>query len=696
MKKFLLSLIILLVCYCTLEAQSVKKDTLELNLNNIVISSTRVNIPLNRIPFSTSFVGEQTIDNLPRGIALDEAVKLVPGIKVDNQANGERLHVSIRGQGILSERGVRGIKILIDGIPVNDPTGFAPDLFDIDFANVQNIEVVRGPAASLYGGGASGGIISVTTKSSPDVPLFGAVHASAGSNNFWKSGLQFGGNVNNVNYNVSFGRTMGDGYRQHTHFWADNLYGKATYSPSDVVSITPIIGWTHAYHENPEGINLDYYNSDPKLPNDDAIRFNEFLETNRVYGGLTGKVNFNDNNDITFNVYNKHTLFTEANNAEFDHRTINTSGTTIQYDLTNTNLSGSLKNTVSLGSDLQWQNYLDYRDTNFLSLEGHYRDADSKIKQSGLGVFLLDNLRIDQLWTLMFSLRYDKINNELIDNLKIPYDLSGSKDFSKATSRVGVAYSPCTEWNLFLNYGQGFLPPATEELSQNPDNLAGFNSHLEAATSNGIDFGARGILKSSFQYDVSCFYLHTDNDFDRYRIPGRGQTTFYKNTGASKRFGLEAYAAYFPLPSVELQMSYTYSHFQYSLNTPSKIMMDDTTIVKYIKDGNWLPNSPQHQIYIECSYKPISKWTISAAIEGYSKSYIDGANIESEAVSGYVLLHARINYDWSVFGLTGSANINFKNITNQKYVAFSEPDPGGNAYQPGAGFETIGGVKVNL
>jgi len=56
-----------------------------------------------------------------------------------------------------------GIGVILDGIPLNDPSGFAPDLYDVDWATVQNIEVLRGPAAGLYGSSGSAGIIDITT-----------------------------------------------------------------------------------------------------------------------------------------------------------------------------------------------------------------------------------------------------------------------------------------------------------------------------------------------------------------------------------------------------------------------------------------------------------------------------------------------------------------------------------------------------
>lgn len=109
----------------------------------IVVTASRMDIPLNESPAATAVVSEEIMDKtMQKGIAAEEAFKLVPGMKVDNQADGERVHMSIRG-----------IKVLVDGLPLNDPTGFAPDLFDVDWLAVQHVEVFRGPASALYGGG---------------------------------------------------------------------------------------------------------------------------------------------------------------------------------------------------------------------------------------------------------------------------------------------------------------------------------------------------------------------------------------------------------------------------------------------------------------------------------------------------------------------------------------------------------------
>jgi outer membrane receptor protein involved in Fe transport len=130
----------------------------------ITVTAPRVEIPLKKNPAATTVVETPLLRTMPRTIAIDEVLKTVPGVKVDNQAGGERVHLSIRGEGILTERGTRGIKTLVDGIPLNDPSGYVPDFYDIDWTAVRRVEVLRGPAAAFYGSGSSGGIINVLTR----------------------------------------------------------------------------------------------------------------------------------------------------------------------------------------------------------------------------------------------------------------------------------------------------------------------------------------------------------------------------------------------------------------------------------------------------------------------------------------------------------------------------------------------------
>ena len=147
----------------------------------VFVTAPRIEIPLKDNPAATTVVTQEELQSMPRASAPKRRCMLVPGVKVDNQADGERVHLSIRGQGLLTERGIRGITVLLDGLPLNDPTGFAPDLFDVDWASVQRVEVLRGLASALYGGGSSGGVINITTRDGGAAPRRGQASLDAGA-----------------------------------------------------------------------------------------------------------------------------------------------------------------------------------------------------------------------------------------------------------------------------------------------------------------------------------------------------------------------------------------------------------------------------------------------------------------------------------------------------------------------------------
>ena len=701
MKKLLFVSLLFIFSFSMLYAQKVEKDTMKYYLNTeITVTAPRMDLKLKNIPFSTSIINSDVINTVPRLISVDEALKLVPGVKIDNQADGMRVHMSIRGQGILTERGIRGIKILYDGLPLNDPTGFAPDFFDVDFSTVDKIEVLRGPGASLYGGSSSAGIINILSKNAPvNKPYFGEVQLNYGSTNFWKALGRFGGSYDKINYTVNFSRNLGEGYRIHTHYQGDNIYAKANITPSSSFRITPVISFIDVYHENAEGLNLDQYKQDPKQANGDAIPFNEYLETKRFSTGVSGQWNHLNQHVVDFNAFYKNTKFTEANNHTFSDRTIDNLGGTLQYTLNSGKPKSPIMNHISVGSDFNYQKFNATQDNNVLTVRsGQVSNAD--IKQTGIGAFAIEKIDFGKYWSAMLSARYDQVKNELTDLFKYATpdsSRSGSANFNNTTGRVGLTFAPIEEANFFANWGQGFLPPATEELMQNPDHFGGFNTHLTYAKSNGFDFGVRGTLKDMFYYDVTGFYLKTENDFDRYRVIGRGVETFYQNTGASNRIGVEFYSKFTPIRPLKIELAYTFANYKYKMDQEKLIVMDDTTIHKYIKDGNFLPNSPQHQLYLDIQYTELLPHiTVGLSGEYLSKWYIDGANVETEAAESYGLLHGRIVYTAKLKNMDVELSLNVKNIADKQYVAFTEPDPGGNSYQPAARRQFFGGLKIKF
>ena len=140
-------------------------------------------LPLAR---STLFLDQQPATNL--GANLSESLQRVPGLLALNRQNyAQDVQISSRGFGARAQFGVRGVRLLQDGIPLTMPDGQGqPGLFDLD--NLYRIEVLRGPLSSLYGN-ASGGIIQGFSSEGSYFPTL-ENRSSVGSDGLWRSRLK--------------------------------------------------------------------------------------------------------------------------------------------------------------------------------------------------------------------------------------------------------------------------------------------------------------------------------------------------------------------------------------------------------------------------------------------------------------------------------------------------------------------------
>jgi len=686
-----------------------------IRLDEVLVSANRLPILLKNNPGAISLVTPEILSLMPKSIGAEEALRLTPGVRIDNQHDGERVHVSIRGQGILTERGLRGIGVLIDGIPVNDPSGFAPDLYDVDWGTVNKIEVLRGPSASLYGGGGAAGVINISTNDGGPKSIGGELNQTIGSNGFTKSLIQFDGSRQDIDYRMSYSRTDGDGYRDHQAFWGNKLYEKINFKPGKKLSVTQIISHTNYFQQNPEGLNIGQFDN-LRQANPDANPFNEYQKTNRTTIGFHGKYKFNELQDIEVTSYFRSWTYKETSNKSAEYRNITNPGASVQYNL---HLNGTkIKNDISIGADLKWQNIDLYKlqsasnpqrkeSIDETNIETDSLLANQIISQRSIGVFALYKMGIGK-FNLVGSIRYDAMKNELTNKMLASDTAKTAKNFKNVSARIGASYSINNAANVFIDWSQGFLPPSTEELASNPVGYSGFNTHLVPATSSCSEIGIRGFYNEKLSYEITGFIMNTENDFFRFKQTGRGnQEVFYGNAGNSRRFGIETFISYQILKSFSFQVAYTYADYKYVSSVIDPVYADPAYVLTSPPAaGQYLPNSPKHQLYSEVIYSINKRFKVSLATEYQSKwaIYTDPKAYNGEMdpaiyqnwQDGFNLFHARVSYNLNIGKVKGECSIFIRNITGAKYMAFTEPDPDGNAYHPGPVREFFGNIKIRF
>ena len=675
-------------------------------LNEIVVSALRINIPLREIPAAISVVSPRQLTSLTKTIAADDALRLVPGVRIDNGTGGSRVHVYMRGQGVLTESGFRGIGVFIDGISINSPGGFAPDLYDVDWETVKTVEVVKGLAASMYGASATGGIINITTKDGGDKPVNSSLFTSAGSNGFWKILGQVDGTSKNVNYRVSYSHMQGHGYRQHQAYMGDNFSEKLTWTPSSKLRITQLLTYTNYFNQNSEGINLGRYDTvGHTAANTDAVPYNEFHKTQRLTGATTIKYDFTQNQDILVKGFMRMTNYQETSNNGDDYKPTINPGVSAQYNLHFG--KENLYNHLSLGVDYQSMTMNEHMfavpdedHINHNRVDSYWSQdifdinnvlISQIIRQRSTGVFLIDKLDISKKLFAILNLRYDNVYNRLDSST-----VSDNKTFSKPTFRLGLAYDLAKAANIYASYGTGFLVPTEDELYNNPVKYGGFNSLIKPSTSMGGEIGVRGEVGKSLYYDVTGFSINSKDEFYRYSVPGRGNNTaFFGNMGESKRWGVEAFVSYAPLDFLRFDVAYTYSHFQYT--SPDSV------------SGHWIPQCPEHMLTAEASVKFLkhftatlnaqyqSKWCIQVDDSIYNH-FNENGKIRSSWVKGFTVINANLNYAWKLGNLKGDLGFFCKNMLDEQYFGFTEPNngPDYNSFQPAPGREFFVSLRLRL
>jgi len=713
MKKPIFILMVLLGLSQIIPAQNITKEIDTLKIDEVVITANRMPVVLKNNPGAVSLVTPKTLEIMTKTIGAEEALRLVPGVRVDNQHDGERVHISIRGQGILTERGLRGIGVLLDGIPINDPSGFAPDLYDVDWATVHKIEVLRGPSAGLYGSSGAAGIINITTYNGGNKLFGGAFSQAFGSHGFYKTFVQVNGKQKVMDYRMSYTRTAGNGYRNHQAFWGNNLYEKINFYPSEKLTVMQIVSHTDYFHQNPEGLNLQQLDN-PKQANPDARPFNEYQKTNRTTIGLTGTYRFSKKHNLHVYGFYRTWNYKETSNKCAEYRDYTDPGAGIQYNLTLK--TGSVIHHISLGSDLKWQNIKMYKlqsavdpdrpeSIDETNLETDTLLANQIISQNSTGLFAFYRLELGK-FNLIGNVRYDYIKNELTDKMMAPDTATTNMDFDQTSFRLGASYSFSDAVTAFANFSQGFIPPSTEELAANPVGYSGFNTHLVPATADCYEIGARGYIGHRIYYDITSFIMNTENDFFRFKQSGRGnQEVFYGNAGNSRRYGVEAYVSVDILKSLNLQVAYTFAHYTYVSATIDPVYTDTNYVLTTPPaPGQYLPNSPKHQLYVELMYRINKNFKVNLGTEVQSEwaIYTDAKAYAGELdpaiyqnwQKGFNLYNARFAYAWRLKKLKGELSFSARNFTGADYMAFTEPDPDGNSYQPGPKQEFFGGLKL--
>ncbi|HEU4473469.1 MAG TPA: TonB-dependent receptor [Gemmatimonadales bacterium] len=564
-------------------------------LPDLNVTVTRTPEPLDRVPFAVSVLDR---DDLVRGqptLGIDEALNNLPGVVVANRYNFSLdQRISIRGFGSRSNFGVRGLKILVDGIPQTLPDGQS-QLTNLDFADLERAEVLRGASSSLYGN-ASGGVISFQTQRAEPGPFAQRVRLQGGDgkrpgDSYYKWQSWTSGRSGDVSGTLSISQFKADGFRQHSaaEFRQLNAGGDWVVSGSTVATVRLSLA-DNPQAQNPGALTRAEYaaNPDSAAGNNLLRGADKDVQQHQLSFGLR---HFDaGGNEYSVTVFG---LLRDLENplaAPPDIGGGPTNGTYIRIDR---NVAGLRFSTVrALGAQeasprltagVDLQRMRDDRE-NLVSDAGVPTSVvflDQREKVTELGPFAQLQWSPNERLLVSGGARFDWVRFALDDRFLTDGDDSGDRSMSALSGNIGASWSFDQRFVPYVNVSTSFETPTTTELVNQPDGSGGFNTELGPQRAVNYEIGARGRPTPAVGYSVALFVGRvSDAIVQEEEIGGRA---FFRNAQKTHNDGAEFGLDVTPVPGLTLNGAYTYARYRF-VEEPEGSGLD----------GNRLPGVPEH------------------------------------------------------------------------------------------------------
>ena len=655
-----------------------------------VVSVTRANPPINRIPQAVHLIEQTEISRGRPTWGLDEALVTVPGVYAANRYNFSLdQRISIRGFGARSAFAVRGIKVLVDGIPQTLPDGQG-QLTNLELGAADRIEILRGSASALFGN-ASGGVISIW--SDPTAPrtvrqdvrvLFGTFDRDLNRNwNKWQSSTSF--RVGSGSALVTVSRLDYTGQRQHSDADFRNLNSRWHFplAPGWSLAATADVGWDPRA-DNPGALT----NTEMRVNRDSAARLNitqvAGKDVTQGQGGVTVRREFAGGGEASLTVFGitrrlkNPTTFAYIDLKRFDYGA--------RFSVSRPVPLGSLEQRLTAGVDFQRQRDDRLNFNNVGGQPGPLRQLDQLEHVTEVGPFIQSALQLTPKVSVTGGIRYDWVNFQVNDRLvndSNPDD-SGGRLMRALSGSLGVAVTPSDAVTLYGNVGTSFETPTTTELTNRPDSAGGFNPGLQPQKATNYEIGLRGDVAGRLNYSVALYQADVRDELIGYQVPSSAGRVFFQNAGTSRHRGIEVGSELEIAAGLNLVTTWTYSDFRYTRYTLGTRVLDRQA----------LPGIPQHWLHFLLQLRPPALRGAWVEVEETHSSgfTVDDTASTSNAPRTGPWWTTNLRAGWE--GTVGSARlrpfVGFNNVWNRAYVGsvvinaanrrYYEPAPGRNVY----------------
>ena len=638
--------------------------------DEVLVQSGRLTQRQFDAPTSIYTIDAETIRNSGPQVNLSDVLSRAPGVVALNRSNyAQDVQISVRGFGARSAFGLRGFRLITDGIPATTPDGQG-QASTVSLTSAEKIEVLTGPLAQLYGNSA-GGVIQVFTREADLTPTAQS-QIFKGSYGLERTDWQFSQRVGNVGFVADFSTFNIQGYRANSQTKREQFNSVTTVDLNADTRLKLIANvFRMPYAKDPLGLTAAQFLVNPKQAGNFALVNDTRKAVNQEQAGAVLEHKLDQNTRIQARFYsgNRDNLQYQAASASAG------SWVGLERNFHGIGLQVQGKKNLAAGKAVDWVTGFD-QDYSGENRQGGPAASGQKTgnvnrkelnESSNRDYFAQANWRVVPDWTFVTGVRQSSVQLKSKDDyLTDGVNGSGSVSYEAANPVIGATWHMNDHLNIYVNQGRGFETPTLSEsvYTKSGTSVIGlFNASLVPSRSQHLEMGSKWTPSPNTRLDAALFRIKTDNEIVTSLSVG-GRTAF-TNASETLREGLELSARYAFNSNWRTQVTATVMSAEYASGTALA--------------GKLLPGIPQKQLFASVSWtengfqssskKPLQGKAASLDWIARSSMWANDVNDPSGSAAGYGLLNARLKQGFEWRQANFETYFGIDNLTNKKAVS---------------------------
>lgn len=658
---------------------SVADDSTARRLNTVRVSVTR---DAARSPFELPFAlttAPLSARPAQRRTSVSDLLLAVPGVQVQDRSNpSQDSRIAVRGFGARSAFGVRGVRVLRDGVPVSLPDGQTP-IDWIDLETVDRVDVVRGTAAALYGN-AAGGVVDMRSRAPSTLPLAlqarwwnggGLQRANVQASGSLRGALgDSSGVLQQSQWLASFTRTAGDGPRAWSRFDASSVFARGLTTVGGTRFELQGTVYDAPRAENTGALTAAELSRDPRLPDSlnitrrsrKAVQQTQLallaereVGSGQLRASLFGGTRMLDN-PLPFAM------------VAVDRAVL---GGSVHGSWRLPSTPWPLR--VGAGVDVQrlvddrynYENCAEQLPSAPPSarcpVPGNERGAtrlDQQERAANLGGYARVEVEAPRQVFVSTALRFDQVQFGVRDRFITASnaDDSGDRTLRAVSPMLGITWRARPRWSLYGNLSTAFETPTVTELTNQETGAAGLNSTLEPQRTRTLEVGTQALLGQRVRADLALFEAVVQDELVPFDVPNQPGRRAFRNAGQTTRRGAES-SLRLAWSLIDVGASYTWSRFRFD-----RYDVGTTSFA-----GQSIPGVPEHygQGFVTARARggfATLEWTGSSAAAANDAGSVQGA--------GFAVWNLRLGASasrWS--GVTLEPTLSVENMFDRRYAS---------------------------